>query len=39
MFPLDLSQFNPYGFDSLSEAWYGQHIVNLDGMNLGHTYP
>lgn len=38
-FPLDLSQFNPYGADSLSDAWFSQHIINLDGMNFGQMYP
>ena len=36
--PLELSQFNPYGADSLSDAWFSQHVINLDGMTLGQLY-
>jgi hypothetical protein len=31
---VDFSQFNLYGTDRLSDAWFGQHIVNLDWMGL-----
>ena len=36
--PLELSQFNPYGADGLSDAWFSQHVINLDGMTLGQLY-
>lgn len=35
---LDLSQFNPYGTESLSEAWFSQHVINLDAMDFGQDY-
>jgi hypothetical protein len=36
----DFSQFNPYGVGSLSDAWFGQHLVNLEGMdfNFANAY-
>jgi hypothetical protein len=30
----DFSLFNPYGTDRISDAWFGQHIVSLDWMDL-----
>jgi hypothetical protein len=32
MLQFDLSQFNPFGVDSISDAWYGQHLGSLDGL-------
>lgn len=28
----DFSQFNPHGTESISDAWFSQHIVGLDGL-------
>jgi hypothetical protein len=30
---IDFSQFNPYGVDSLYDAWFSQHVANLGNMN------
>lgn len=30
---LDFSQFNAYGADCLTDAWFGQHLLNLDWMD------
>jgi len=29
-----LSQFNLYGTDSISDAWFGQQVMNLDWLEL-----
>ncbi|RVX72599.1 hypothetical protein B0A52_03995 [Exophiala mesophila] len=31
---MDFSQFNPHGTDFLDDAWYSQHLVNLDWLEL-----
>jgi len=30
----DFRQFNPFGGDGISDAWFGQHLVNLDSFDL-----
>lgn len=30
---LDFSQFNAYGTDCLTDAWFGQQLMNLDWMD------
>jgi hypothetical protein len=32
---LDFSQFNPYGSYNLYDAWFGQHLINLDASEMG----
>lgn len=32
---LDFSQFNPYGSYNLYDAWFGQHLINLDSSEMG----
>ena len=34
---LDFSQFNPYGTDEITDAWFAQHIFNLDWTEPGFT--
>ncbi|KAK1239806.1 hypothetical protein MKX08_007248 [Trichoderma sp. CBMAI-0020] len=31
---LDFSQFNPYGSFNLYDAWFGQHLINLDASEM-----
>jgi hypothetical protein len=32
---LDFSQFNPYGSFNMYDAWFGQHLINLDASEMG----
>ncbi|PON26671.1 hypothetical protein TGAM01_v204681 [Trichoderma gamsii] len=31
---LDFSQFNPFGSYNLYDAWFGQHLINLDALEM-----
>ena len=34
---VDFNEFTLFGTDRLSDAWFGQHLMNLDWMDYAHS--
>lgn len=36
---LNLDDFDLLGFNNISDAWFGQQLLNLDWLELPESYP